>query len=70
VDEFVKKLGKSISEKRKAAGLSQVAFALKCDMDKQALNRIENGRTSPTLQTLRLIAKELNIHVRDLLDFE
>lgn len=70
MDDFLIKLGKNIKKRRELAGLTQAALADLCDMERQNMYRIEKGKTSPTLQTLRLIAKALNLKVRDLLDFE
>lgn len=35
-----------------------------------AINLIENGQRSPTLETLRLLAEALNVSVKDLFDEE
>lgn len=67
---FLKKLGKNVSDIREQAMLSQTELALRCDKDKQSLNRLENGRINPSAFYLYQIASELNISVKELLDFE
>ena len=39
-------------------------------ISKSALNSLENGKTSPTLNQLELIAKALHIKITDLFDSE
>jgi transcriptional regulator with XRE-family HTH domain len=67
---FQKKLGKHIAAVRKKAGLSQTELALRIDKDRQWLNYLEKGKGNPTVKTLYLIASELNISVKDLLNIE
>ena len=64
------KMGKSIADKRKKAGFSQNAFALKCDMDRQNMHKIERGMVNISITTLKRIAYALNIPARNILDFE
>jgi DNA-binding XRE family transcriptional regulator len=68
--EYLQKLGSHIAKKRLEAGLTQSKLAAAIDMDRQNMNRIEKGRTNPTILTLKMIADELKIQVKDLLDFE
>ena len=67
---FLKKLGKNVARLREKAGLSQAALALKCDKDKQSLNRLEKGRINPSAYYLAEIAKELEVPLKDLFSFE
>ncbi len=69
-DVILKKLGKNIVRLREKAGLSQAQLALRCDKDRQNLNRLEKGRINPTVYFLSEIAAELNVPLKDLLDFE
>lgn len=69
-DTFLKKLGKNIAGLREKAGISQTDLALKCDKDKQSLNRLEKGRINPSAYYLSEIATELNVPIWKLLDFE
>lgn len=70
IEAFQKKLGKNIAAIRQKAGLSQTELALRIDKDRQWVNYLEKGKGNPTIKTLYLIAEELKIPVRDLLDFE
>ena len=66
--EFQIKLGKQIEKLRKQKKISQVDFAYMLDMEKQNLNRIEKGRTNPTIWTLHQIATMLEIPLQKLFD--
>ncbi len=67
---FQKKLGKNIARLREKAGLSQTELALRCDKDRQSLNRLEKGRINPSAYYLSQLAEELQVPTKDLLDFE
>ena len=67
---FLKKLGRNVARLREEAGLSQTELALRCDKDRQSLNRLEKGRINPSVFYLQQLAEELKIPVKDLLDFE
>lgn len=69
-EAFLKKLGKHIKTLREAAGLTQTELALRCDKDRQNINRLEKGRMNPTAYYLSEVAKELNVPLKKLLDFE
>ena len=69
-DIFLKKLGKNVARLREEAGLSQAELALRCDKDRQNLNRLEKGRINPSVFFLLQLAEELKIPVKDFLDFE
>ena len=67
---FLKKLGKNVARLREEVGLSQTELALRCDKDRQSLNRLEKGRINPSAFYLSQLAEELKVPVKDLLDFE
>jgi transcriptional regulator with XRE-family HTH domain len=69
-DIFLIKLGRNVARLREKAGYSQTELALRCDKDRQSLNRLEKGRINPSVYYLLQIAEELKIPVKDLLDFE
>jgi putative transcriptional regulator len=69
-ETLLKKIGKNVTRLREKAGLSQTELALRCDKDKQSLNRLEKGRINPSVYYLNQIAAELNITLKELLDFE
>jgi putative transcriptional regulator len=67
---YLKKLGKNITRLRELSGISQTELALRCDKDKQSLNRLEKGRINPSIFYLLEIAIELKVPVKELIDFE
>lgn len=58
-EKFIKKVGLRIKELRKERNLTQLDLAAKSDMEESALQRIEAGRTNPTLKTLLKISNAL-----------
>jgi putative transcriptional regulator len=69
-ETFLKRLGKNIARLREEAGLSQTELALRCDKDRQSLNRLEKGRINPSIFYLHEISVELKVPLKDVLDFE
>lgn len=69
-DAFLKKVGKRITLLREKKGLSQTELAFRCDKDKQSLNRLEKGKINPSIFYLKEIALELDVSLKELLDFE
>ncbi|HEV8080435.1 MAG TPA: helix-turn-helix transcriptional regulator [Chitinophagaceae bacterium] len=67
---YLKKLGKNITRLRELYGISQTELALRCDKDRQSLNRLEKGRINPSIYYLLEIATELKVPVKELIDFE
>lgn len=63
---FIKNVCTNIRQTRMSKGMSQVDLANACDFDRQNMQRIESGKTSPTLKTLFKIAKALDVSVSDL----
>jgi putative transcriptional regulator len=67
---FLKKLGDNISRIRQEKGLSQSELALRCDKDRQSLNRLEKGKINPSIFYLLEIATELDVELRELVYFQ
>ena len=61
-------LGEKIFELRKKAGLSQEQLGEKINVTRQTISNWELGETSPNPEQLKLISKELNVSVDELLD--
>lgn len=61
-------LGKNIYEYRKKMGLSQEKLAEKIDVTRQTISNWELGETSPNPDQLKLLSKELNVSIDELLD--
>ena len=57
-------------EIRTAKGLKLEAVAAVTGVSKSTLNKIENGKTSPTLANLEKIAKGLGCRISDLYESE
>lgn len=67
---YLKNLGKNIARLRELSNITQTELALRCDKDRQSLNRLEKGRINPSIFYLREIAAELKVSLKDLIDFE
>lgn len=65
--DYLKKLALHIKKLRKEKKLTQVDLAYSCGFEKQNMQRIESGKSSPTLKTLLKIADALEIDIRDLM---
>lgn len=63
-------LGEKILKLRKSKGLSQEQFGEKINVTRQTISNWELGETSPNPEQLKLISKELNISIDELLDNE
>ena len=65
-DRFIQ-LGIAISTIRKMRGLSQEKLAELAGLHRTTLGTIENGKTSPTLDSIARIANALNLTISELL---
>ena len=63
-----KKFGQRIAALRKAAGLSQEAFADRCGFARSYMSRIERGKGNPSLDAIETLAGGLKIRVRELFE--
>ena len=63
-------LGKKIRQVRNAQKISQEQLAFECGLSRPYISYLESGLKSPTFETLLSIAEAMNIHVKDLMDFE
>lgn len=70
VKDYVTVLGKRIKTLREAKGMTQVILSNKCNFEKTALSRIEQGRTAPNIKTLLVIAKAFDISISELVNVE
>lgn len=55
-----------IWNKRTECGLSCRQLAERTGLSKSTINNLENLKTSPTLDELKIISKALNCHITDL----
>jgi putative transcriptional regulator len=65
--DLAKKIGNNIKAARKEIGISQAELARRCFKDKQAIEKIENGKVNATVHSLYIIAQALNIELHELL---
>lgn len=61
------KFGKRVRYLRKAAGLSQEAFAEKCGLDRSYVGGVERGERNVSLINIKKIARCLGIPPSDLM---
>jgi transcriptional regulator with XRE-family HTH domain len=66
-EDLARKVGKRIVQLRERKGWSQSDFARACMKDRQTIERIESGKTNPTIYTLYEIATVLEEPVSELL---
>jgi putative transcriptional regulator len=67
-NDLNKKIGKRIIELREKKGWTQADLARACGKDRQAIEKLENGRVNPTLYSLFEMAETLGITLKDLID--
>lgn len=68
-DKLKKVLGQRIIALREKKGWSQSDLARACGKDRQAIEKIENGKVNPTLFSLVEIADALQVSLSHLVDF-
>ena len=61
-------LGKKILELRKKKGLSQEALSEIMDVTRQTISNWEIDETSPNPEQLKMLSKEFNVSIDELLD--
>ena len=70
-DEFTIKVGLKVKQLRAERNITQLQLADKCDMEKNNIGRIENGRRNIKLFTLARICMALDTNMSDFLkDFD
>lgn len=68
-EEYIKSVGLRIKWHRNNLKLTQLDLAINSDMEENAIQRIEQGRTNPTVKTLIKIALALNIQMCQLFPY-
>ena len=68
--ELNKKIGQRIIYLREKRGWNQSDLARALGKDRQALEKLENGKVNPTLYSLYEVAKALEISLTTLVDFK
>lgn len=59
--DIVEAFGSVLRKYRKAANLSQEQLALECNLDRTYIGLLERAQRQPTISTLFVISKALNI---------
>ncbi|TLV00914.1 helix-turn-helix transcriptional regulator [Dyadobacter luticola] len=65
--ELQKLVGKRIIQLRTDKGWSQSDLARACEKDRQSIERIENGKVSPSLYSLYEISLALGVRLEELI---
>ncbi|MDW3195447.1 MAG: helix-turn-helix transcriptional regulator [Cytophagales bacterium] len=68
-DELKTRIGQRIIELRTAKGWSQSDLARACGKDRQAIEKLENGKVNPTLYSLYEVAKALEVSLKEVVSF-
>lgn len=68
--EYIKQLGLRLRKLRIRIKLSQEELAFSADIPISQIGRIERGEINVTVSTLYAIAKALNTHPKNLLNFD
>lgn len=59
--------GSAVRDRRKELGLSQDKLAERAGIDRQSINRFENSKFSPSLDTVWKVAEALEMPLNDLM---
>lgn len=68
-DKLKIELGKRIIMLREQKGWSQSDLARACNKDRQAIEKLENGKVNPTIYTLLELANALEVSLPELVNF-
>ncbi len=69
-NDLNKKIGQRIIDLRTKKGWTQSDLARACGKDRQAIEKLENGKVNPTLYTLYEIARVLEVSLTSLVDLK
>lgn len=69
-EDLNKKIGQRVIKLREAKGWTQAELARICGKERQAMEKIENGKVNPTAYSLYEVAKALGVTIKDLVDFK
>jgi transcriptional regulator with XRE-family HTH domain len=68
-EQLKKKIGQRIVQLRSQKGWSQSDLARASNKDRQAIEKLENGKVNPTIYSLYEISKVLEVKLKDLVSF-
>jgi transcriptional regulator with XRE-family HTH domain len=69
-EEFLILFGNHLKNLRVANGLTQEELAWKSELSLSQIARIETGKVNPTLCTIKILAKSLNMHISELVNIQ
>lgn len=67
--DYLVKLGKRVAALRQERKLTQDVLADLCGWEASNLRKIEGAKTNPTIKSLLILCKGLDIELKELLDF-
>lgn len=67
---YLERFGENVLKRRNELKLSYRQLALKCDIDFSAISKIEKGQKSLEFQTIIELARGLDLHPKDLFEFD
>ena len=68
--EYIQKFAGNLKKLRKEKGVRQDDFLNVEGISRSTIGMVETAKTDITLSKVKIIANTLNVHPRDLLDFE
>lgn len=68
-EQLKEKIGQRIIDLRRQKGWSQSDLARALQKDRQAIEKLENGKVNPTLFSLQHVAETLGISLSELVKF-
>jgi transcriptional regulator with XRE-family HTH domain len=67
---YLKILGEKLKRSRVTHGLSLRRLSILCDIDHSDISKIERGQINMRVGTLIALTKALDIHLKNIFDFE
>lgn len=67
---FIVMFGYNLKRIREEKVITQAQLAIDCNFDVSVISRIERGTVNTSLSNIKLIANALNIHIKELFDFD
>ena len=69
-DEICKNFAIKLKQIRKSKKMSQGKLSVEAECSKSYIGMIENGKKVPTLTIIASLSRALNIHIKELFDFD
>lgn len=69
-EKFLKQFGEHLRMLRKGRQLSQEDFASLAETPTSQIGRFERGERAPTILTLLILSRALEVHPKELMDFQ